>query len=98
MRLFLSIKFFKIMKEIMTACEIFQNRFLLIKKNVEDYISTYQDRKHQAQVIKNSWHDWQQTLAFKILDKKPIDDIFILECLGKIIQHQKSLDNEKRSI
>lgn len=84
------------MKEIMAACEIFQNRFFLIKKNVEDYIRPYPNRKDQILAIKQSWQGWQENLALKILDKKSIDSIFILECLKKIIKNQ--ISDEKRKI
>jgi hypothetical protein len=82
---------FEIAKKAMTEIEQVTNAYSLFVKKCQQlqerlrFISQYPSRKEQAAAIRQEYKDWVMTLAFHLLDDKPIDDIIIKKSLQKIL-------------
>jgi hypothetical protein len=58
----------------------------IIKRDVDRYIRSLENRKEQALAIQQQWSGWMIPLAFTILDNKDIDDKMIHKSMERIME------------
>lgn len=70
--------------QITKAYSTFVKKSEQIKERMR-FIKEYSSRKEQAEAIRQEYKCWAMTLAFHMLDEKPIDDLIIKKSLQKIL-------------